>query len=280
MKRIDAHHHFWRYSPEEYGWISADTPVLRRDYLFEDLQVVAAGAGVEGAVSVQARQTVGETRWLLELAGQHELIRGVVGWVPLIAPDVERVLAELSKDPKLRGVRHVLHDEPDDHYMLRDDFTHGVARLKTHRLCYDILIFERHLPQTVQFVDRHPQQVFILDHIAKPRIRDREIATWRRLIQELAKRSNVYCKVSGMVTEADHRSWTAQQLRPYFDAVLEAFTPRRLMFGSDWPVCLLASSYQRWIDTVDHWTCGLGDSERERIFRGTAEEAYALQGMA
>ncbi|HEY2589467.1 MAG TPA: amidohydrolase family protein [Tepidisphaeraceae bacterium] len=274
---IDAHHHFWRYSPTEYEWISDAMSVLRRDYLPQDLQREAAPVGIDGAVSVQARQTLQETDWLLELAEQNaEFIRGVVGWVPLVSQTVGRDLSRYAGRPKLKAVRHVLQDEPDDDYMLRDDFNRGVALLKDFGLRYDILIFERHLPQAIQFVDRHPTQTFILDHIAKPRVRDGEISPWRENLKELAKRPNVYCKLSGVVTEADHRTWTPMQLQPYMDAALDSFGSRRLMFGSDWPVCLLAAGYRRWHQIVQEFAAKLTPDEQDRIFEQTAVEAYGL----
>lgn len=273
---IDSHHHFWRYDPVQYGWIDDAMPVLRRDYLPDDLKRATAEARIDGVISVQARQTLEETRWLLDLSQQHAFIRGVVGWVELVSPDAKRDLESLATDANLIGVRHVLQAEPDDNFMLRDDFNRGVEALRAFGLRYDILILERLLPQTIRFVDRHPNQIFILDHIAKPKIKGNEIEPWRRNIAELARRENVYCKVSGMVTEADPNRWTAKLLRPYFDAVLESFGPRRLMFGSDWPVCLLGVEYARWMDVVRGWTAELAQSERDRILGGTAIEAYGL----
>jgi L-fuconolactonase len=274
---IDAHHHFWRYTPHEYGWISDGMSVLRRDYLPDDLRREAAAVGVDGVISVQARQTLEETDWLLGLAEKDDLIRGVVGWVPLVSPTVGDDLSRFASRPKLKAVRHVLQDEPDDSYMLRDDFNRGIALLKGFGLRYDILIFERQLPPAIKLVDRHPGQNFILDHVAKPRIRDKQLSPWRENLRELARRPNVYCKVSGMVTEADHRNWTPQQLRPYFDAALEAFGSRRLMFGSDWPVCLLACGYRRWLQIVKDFASTLTPDEQDRLFERTAIEAYGLE---
>ena len=273
---IDAHHHFWRYDPAEYGWISESMSVLRRDFLPDDLKREIKPVGVDGVVSVQARQTLQETEWLLDLADRHEFIRGVVGWVPLASEKVRADLERLSTRQKLRAVRHVLQDEADDNYILRDDFNRGVRQLKDVGLRYDILIFERHLLQTIRFVDRHPQQIFVLDHIAKPRIRENAIAGWRRDLRELARRPNVWCKLSGLVTEADHRSWTPTQLRPYMETALEAFGPRRLMFASDWPVCLLACEYQRWYHIVREFASSLSPGEQARLFGQTAAEAYGF----
>ncbi|MEO7143032.1 MAG: amidohydrolase family protein, partial [Bryobacteraceae bacterium] len=199
-RKIDTHQHFWKYNAEEYPWISANMCKLRRDFLPSNLADELRAAGIDAAVSVQARQTLEETAWLLELADQHEFLAGVVGWAPLIEAGVEAAIERFASHPKLKGVRHVLQDEPDGDYMLRADFNQGIARLRAHALVYDILIFERHLPQTIQFVDRHPHQIFLLDHIAKPRIKDGSLSPWRSRMMELAKRENVWCKLSGMVT--------------------------------------------------------------------------------
>jgi L-fuconolactonase len=217
-----------------------------------------------------------ETEWLLGLAERYEFMRGVVGWVPLVERGVRNQLEKLSLRPKLKAVRHVLHDESDDFYMLREDFNRGVAYLKDFNLRYDILVFERHLPQTIEFVDRHPQQVFIVDHIAKPRIKDGMLSPWRENIIELARRENVYCKLSGMVTEAIWEGWTASNLQPYFEIAIKAFGPARLMFGSDWPVVLLASSYRRWVETVQRAIASLSVDEQTLILSGTARKAYRL----
>jgi L-fuconolactonase len=273
---IDSHHHFWRYDPKEYGWISDSMAVLRRDFLPGELLHEASAAGIDGVVSVQARQTLEETRWLLELASQNSFIRGIVGWVPLVSDGVGQDIERLAGNAKLKSVRHVIQDEPDDNYVLRDDFNRGVALLKEFKLRYDILIFERHLPQTIEFVDRHPDQTFIVDHIAKPRIRDGVLTPWRENMRELAKRPHVYCKLSGMTTEADVRAWNTSQLRPFAELALEAFGPGRTMFGSDWPVCLLAVGYARWVAVVKELASSLSPTEQNQLFAQTALEAYGL----
>jgi L-fuconolactonase len=273
---IDAHHHLWRYSPEQYPWMSTRMSALRRDFLIEDLNQVTQADGVTGTVVVQASQTVEETEWLSQIAAKSDLIRGVVGWVPLADASVGRVLERVASLPKVKAIRHVLHDEPDDLYMLREDFNHGLSELKKVDLRYDLLIFEKHLPQAIEFVDRHPGQIFILDHIAKPRIRERKISPWRENLRELARRSNVYCKISGMVTEADWGSWTDADLKDYFDVVLDTFDVSRLMFGSDWPVLTVASSYGRWLRSVKLVVAGLSTHEQRRLFHDTAVEAYGL----
>lgn len=275
-ERIDAHHHLWQYSHTNYPWISEGMESIRQDFLVSELTQVMQAANIDGVVTVQARQSLGETDWLLELASQHDFMRGVVGWVPLTDPAVASHLEKYWRYPKLKAVRHVLHDEPDDFYMLREDFNQGVSQLEDVGLRYDILIFERHLPQTIEFVDRHPTQIFILDHIAKPKIKSKVLSPWREHMRELARRENVYCKLSGMVTEADWNNWTEKDLRPFIDSVLECFGPKRLMFGSDWPVSLLACAYEKWIEVIERSTASLTSSERDRLFGGTAKEAYRL----
>jgi len=274
--KIDSHHHFWRYSTEEYGWISEEMAALRRDFMPADLEPVIKSAGIDGVVSVQARQTETETEDLLALGREHDFIRGVVGWAPLADRDVEAVLERWAVEEKLKAVRHVVQDEPDDLFILGEDFNRGVGLLERFGLLYDILIFEKHLPQTIAFVDRHPNQRFVLDHIGKPRIREGSIETWSGDLARLAERENVSCKISGMATEADWDGWSYEQMRPYFDAVLESFGPKRLMFGTDWPVCLVATEYARWVETVERWASRLAEDERQRIWGGTAVEVYGL----
>jgi L-fuconolactonase len=273
---IDAHHHLWRYAQEEYPSMSASMEVLRRDYLLPELEAVTRAGGVTGTVVVQARQTLQETEWLAGLASETDLIRGVVGWAPLVNADVAAHLERFASLPKVKGMRHVLHDEADDFYMLRKDFQRGVALLKQFGLRYDLLVFEKHLPQAIEFVDRNPEQVFVLDHIAKPRIRERVISPWREQLKELARRENVYCKVSGLVTEAAWESWTENDLRVYFDVVFEAFGAQRTMFGSDWPVQALASEYGRWLEIVKRAMGRFSAEEQQRVLAGTAIEAYEL----
>ncbi|MEM8946502.1 MAG: amidohydrolase family protein [Planctomycetota bacterium] len=274
--RIDAHHHFWRYNAEDYSWIDSSMHWLRRDFLPADLQDAIAEVGIDGVVSVQARQTLEETTWLLALAESSSSVCGVVGWVPLCDQDVKSTLERLQSSENLVGVRHVVQDEPDDEFLLREDFNAGVALLHEFDLAYDILVFERHLPTTLEFVDRHPQQRFVLDHMAKPRIAENDLEPWATNLNALARRQNVYCKVSGMVTEADRDRWTQEQLLPYWETVLDAFGPRRMMFGSDWPVCLLASEYQKWYQCVQDFAGQLSVSEQNMLFGGTATLAYNL----
>ena len=274
--KIDAHHHLWKYSAPQYPWISENMGVLQRDFLLPDLMAVLEESDIHGVVTVQARQALAETQWLLELARRHDLIRGVVGWVGLTDPKVDKNLERFSSHTKLKGVRHVLHDEPDDWYILREDFNRGIKFVTDFGLRYDLLIFERHLPQTIQFVDRHPNQIFILDHIAKPQIRAGVISPWRENITELARRENVFCKLSGLVTEASWQSWTEADLDPYLQTILAAFGAKRVMFGSDWPVILLGSSYKRWVDSVRRGISHLSEDEQAQIWGKTATEVYRL----
>lgn len=274
---IDSHHHLWKYSAAEYGWITPAMPAIKRDFLPGHLEELMHYFGIEGTVAVQARQSLEETTWLLDLAVKHPIMRGVVGWVPLTeGAGVKRHLDRFASNPKLRGVRHVIQDEADPRYILRTDFNTGVHALLDYKLRYDILIFERHLPAAIQFVDRHPKQVFILDHIAKPRIKEKILSPWDRNMRELANRQNVYCKLSGMITEADPQRWTPEGLQPYIDVVLGAFGPKRVMYGSDWPVMLLAGDYARWFGTVSNAIGKLSKAEQDRIMGGTAAEAYGI----
>jgi L-fuconolactonase len=274
--KIDAHQHFWKFVPADFGWVSDMMSVLRADYLPADLKQEIESVGIDGAISVQTRQTLEETNWLLVLADEHDFIKGVVGWVPLAAADVRKHLDALAERPKLKGVRHVVQDEPDDQFILRDDFNAGIDALADYELAYDILIFERHLPQAVEFVDRHPQQVFVVDHLAKPRAKDHKVEPWRANIRRIAERENVFCKLSGLVTEADWEGWTEGQLSVYLGTVLDAFGPGRVMFGSDWPVCLLANTYPKWHQVVSTFCSKLSADEQARVFGRTAVEAYRL----
>ena len=279
-ERIDAHHHLWRYSPQEYAWIGENMPQLRRDFLVADLEGELHQAGFAGAVAVQARQSREETDWLLSLATGSQAILGVVGWAPIASRQFPVELERLHGESNLKGLRHIIQDEPDENFILGSDFNQGIRAMKDSGLAYDILIFERHLPAAIEFVDRHPEQMFVLDHVAKPRIRECILDPWRRNICELARRDNVYCKISGMVTEAHWSTWTQEDMRPYVDVVLVAFGAGRLMVGSDWPVCLLASTYQEWVDTLQALFGGLSRTEQDRIFGGTAAEVYRLRPNA
>ena len=273
--RVDAHQHFWHYQLERHAWITEEMAALRRDFLPEDLEGVLADASVQGSVAVQADQSLEETRFLLDLARKHSFVQGVVGWVDLLAPDLEPTLEALAADPLLVGVRHIAQAEADD-WLAREDVAAGIGRLREFGLTYDILIHHWQLPAAQALVDRLPAQPFVVDHLAKPPIRDAVLEPWATRMRELSHRPNVWCKVSGMVTEADWQGWRREDLRPYLDVVLEAFGPERLMFGSDWPVCLLAADYAGVVDVVAEVAASLSPAEREAVFGGTARRFYGL----
>jgi L-fuconolactonase len=275
-ERIDAHHHLWWYSAEEYAWLDEPMKELRRDFLPVDLMREIAAAGIDGTVAVQARQTMDETRWLLRQADECDAIRGVVGWAPIAGEDFPEVMEEFEDRPKLKGLRHVIQGEKDENYILREDFNSGIRAMLGSGLVYDILIYERHLPQAIEFVDEHPQQVFVLDHMAKPMIAAGVMEPWAQRMRELGERENVWCKVSGMVTEAEWTGWNAETLRPYLDTVVESFGVERLMVGSDWPVCLVASEYGRWFEVLRDYFAGFSDAERHAVFGTTAINVYGL----
>lgn len=270
---IDAHQHFWRYDAAEYGWIDTSMAALQRDFLPEDLQPVLAAQGVDGTIAVQAQQTDAETAWLLELAARHPFIRGVVGWVDLQADDVEGRLEGLGREPRLAGLRHVVQAEPDG-FMDRPAFRRGIAALEPYDLTYDILTYARQMPEATRLAAAFPRQRFVLDHLGKPDIRGDGFEAWRRDLRKLAPLSHVWCKLSGLVTEADWRAWTPGQLRPYLDAALEAFGPSRVMFGSDWPVCTLAASYGDVAGLVRDAVAEYSAGERALILGKTAADVY------
>ncbi|MSU40321.1 MAG: amidohydrolase [Pedosphaera sp.] len=279
--RIDAHQHFWRYNAAQYSWINQRMNVLKRDYLPDDLARVQTPLGFEGSIAVQARQDIDEARWLLELAQAHPRIMGVVGWVDLQSAALDAQLEELAAHPQFVGVRHVVQDEPDDRFMLRPEFLRGLSKLRQHDLTYDLLVFPRQLPAAIEVVRRMPDQPFVLDHIAKPAIKEQRMEPWATLIRELAALPNVHCKISGMVTEANWTDWTAADFQPYMDVVFDAFGPERLMIGSDWPVCRLAGEYDRVMDLATDYirarapqslNAFLGDNARA-FYLGTTHPA-------
>jgi L-fuconolactonase len=274
--RIDAHQHFWRYDPGEYGWIDGSMAALRRDFLPSDALTEMARAGFDACVAVQVRQTLEETRWLLALADAHPFIAGVVGWVDLQAPDVRAQLAPFSAHPKFVGVRHIVQSEPDDRFLLRSEFGRGLAALKEYGLAYDILVYSRHLRVAAELADRFADQRFVLDHLGKPDVRGGEIRIWERDMRKLAACPNVWGKLSGLVTEADWDSWTPGQLRPYLDVAFDGFGPDRLMVGSDWPVCTVAAGYARTMAVVVDYLADRPAGERDAVLGGNAQRFWDL----
>ena len=276
MLRLDAHQHFWRYNPAEHVWMTDAMAALKRDFLPADLKPLLAANGLDGSVAVQARQSLEETRWLLDLADHHDLIRGVVGWVDLCSAELPAQLEEFAKHPRLVGVRHVVQDEPDDEFLLRAEFLRGIARLAEYGLAYDLLLYPRHLPVAVKVAREFPEQVFVLDHIAKPPIAEGRLAPWERDLRELATCGNVACKLSGMVTEARWKGWTESDFRPYLDVVLDAFGADRLMIGSDWPVCTLSADYAATLGIVRDSIERLSADERDGILGGNCARVYGI----
>ncbi len=274
VRKIDAHHHLWHYTLEEYGWISEEMKPLQRDFLPEDLRNAMHSAHVTAAIAVQARQTIEETEWLLACADRTPEIAAVVGWLPLKADDLSSLLDTVSA-PHLAGLRHVVQAEPEG-FLDDPQFNRGVEQLLSRRLTYDVLIYERQLPEAIRFVDRHPLQPFVLDHAAKPRIAAGELEPWATHIHQLARRPNICCKLSGLVTEAQWNSWNLDTLRPYLDLCVEAFGTDRLLAGSDWPVCLVASSYADWWAVLEEYFAAFSANEREKIFGANAAAFYHL----
>jgi L-fuconolactonase len=276
--KIDSHQHFWRYNPAEYGWINDRMPVLKKNFLPEDLRQELVNAGFSGSVAVQARQNEEETRWLLKLAEENDFIKGIVGWVDLRSPGVLRKqLDEFSKYGKFAGVRHVIHDEPDDQFMLHEDFLGGLTLLKEYDLTYDFLLFPKHLKNAAKVAGLFPGQKFVLDHISKPLIRDRIFDPWKEDIINLAQHKNVWCKLSGMVTEAEWTGWQPEDFYPYLDVVFDAFGPDRLMTGSDWPVCLVAGSYKDVTGIVESYISDKNKEYGEKILGTNCSVFYNLK---
>ncbi len=276
MKKIDCHQHFWRYNTVEFSWIDDTMRALRRDFLPDDLGRELEGAGFDGAVAVQARQSREETDWLLQLAEEHPFVLGVVGWVDLRSPDVGRELAVLKSHPKFVGVRHIVQDEPDDRFLLRPEFQRGVRCLEEMQLPYDLLIHARHLPVALQFVREFPGLRIVLNHLAKPPIRSRVISPWKDQMKSLAGFPNVFCKASGMVTEADWSAWRTEEFVPYLDAVFEFFGAGRMMIGSDWPVCTLGGSYREVLSIVMDYLHPFSESDKAAVLGGNAARVYGL----
>ena len=275
--KIDTHQHFWKYNDRDYVWMAAGMDKLRKDHLPADLLPLIDAAGVGATVAVQARQCLEESTWLLQLADQYPFIGAVVGWVDLSSEHVVEQLEQLAQQPKFRGVRHVVHDEPDDGFMLRQSFLHGLGQLKRFGLTYDLLLFPRHLPIACDVVRRFPDQLFVLDHIAKPPVQAKEMEPWARELKRLAGFANVSCKISGLVSEAKWDSWEPRDFEPYLDVVLSAFGPHRLMIGSDWPVCTLAADYGSVINLAADYIGRLSGDEQHAIFEKNPLEFYSIQ---
>ncbi len=274
--RLDAHQHFWKYHPAHQVWMTEQMAVLRRDYLPGELKPLLRAIGFDGTIAVQARQMIEETEWLLELSDQYDFIQGVVGWVDLRSPRLREQLRKYASHPKLVGVRHVVHDEPDDHFMLSSEFRRGLAQLREFNLTYDLLLFPRHLPVALKLVAEFPSQPFVLDHIAKPAIREGQVSPWREDLKRLAEFPNVHCKLSGMVTEARWKQWQPEDFRPHLDVVIASFGADRVMIGSDWPVCTLAGDYSSTMGIAIDYVRQFSAKVQEDILGGNCARFYRL----
>ncbi|MFI1743277.1 amidohydrolase family protein [Thalassobellus sediminis] len=274
---IDTHQHFWKYEPIKHEWLDDDMAVIRRDFLPLDLEKVYHENGIDGCVAVQADQTIAENDFLLDLASSNNFIKGIVGWVDLRGHALDSDLEKYSAFNKMKGFRHVVQEEADPNFLLRPDFLRGISKLESHGFTYDVLIFPHQLGATLEFVKRFPNQKFVIDHIAKPYIKDDFFDGWAVIMQEIAKQENVYCKLSGMITEADYNTWTPKQLEPYMDLVLNAFGTKRIMFGSDWPVCLVAGNYSQVKSIVTNFIANLSETEQEAIMGRNAIQFYNLK---
>jgi L-fuconolactonase len=275
---IDAHQHFWMYHPAEYDWIDDSMSALRRDFLPADLMPELDRSDFQGSVAVQALQKIEETRWLLGLAERSPWILGVVGWADLRSPDIRSQLKVLARNPKLVGVRHIVQSEPEDRFLLQPEFLRGIATLEEFDLAYDILIYTKHLSVAAEFVERFPRQRFVLDHLAKPPIKSGQVDSWANGIRRLAEFPNMFCKLSGLVTEADWQHWQPEQFVPFLDVAFESFGPDRLMIGSDWPVCLVAASYQRATEVVKTYLQAKSVQCRKAVLGGNAQRFWRLAG--
>lgn len=274
---IDAHQHFWYYEPTKHSWIDDSMAVIRKDFLPSELRKVFAENDIDGCVAVQADQTLQETDFLLDIAKTNDFIKGIVGWVDLRDNGIETVLENYGEQKEIKGFRHIVQGEADPNFLLRYDFRRGISMLKKFGYTYDILVFPHQLGATLEFVKKFPDQRFVIDHMAKPYIKDGFFDGWAILMKEIAKHENVYCKLSGMITEADFNSWTPDQINPYMDLVLGAFGSDRIMYGSDWPVCLVAGNYARVKQLVTDFISKLSTNEQRKIMGDNAIYFYNLK---
>lgn len=274
---LDTHQHFWNYESEKHSWVSDDMAVIRRDFLPQDLKPVYEQNGVEGCIAVQADQSLEENSFLLSQAKNNPFIKGVIGWVDFQDIQVEETLQYYDNEPLIKGYRHVVQAEADPTFLLRKEFLRGIAKLEGRDLVYEILVFSHQLPVVLEFVKLFPKQRFLIDHIAKPYIKKGYIDAWALLMKAIANYDNVSCKISGMITEADFKNWKTEELMPYMNVVLEAFGPKRIMYGSDWPVCLVAGSYPQVIKVAKHFSHQLSKEEQDNFFYRNAQRMYNIK---
>lgn len=274
--RIDAHQHFWRYHPHSHGWINDEMAFIRKDFLPEDLLPILKAHQIEGCIAVQADESKEENEMLLSLAGQYSFIKGVVGWVDLLSPNFNEEISSYLNSEKLVGFRCIMQGKEDEIYLKNETFIQHVALLAKLNYTYDLLVYHHQLPSLIKFVDRLPDNKLILDHIGKPNIRQKDFRSWKENISQIAKHPHIYCKLSGMITEADYTQWRYEDIVPYMDAVGEAFGTDRICFGSDWPVCLVAGSYERMIQVAEKWSSQLSVIEQENIFGKNTIKFYNI----
>jgi L-fuconolactonase len=274
--RIDSHQHFWNYDPVKHVWMDDRMKIIKQDFLPTDLLPHLQNCNLDGCVAVQANQAEVENDFLIKLSNQYDFIKGIVGWVDLRAENLSERLEYYQQFPKIKGFRHVIHDEPELDFMVQPAFLKGVSQLKSFGYTYDILIFAAHLPNTLEFIKAIPDQPFVIDHIAKPNIKSGEIDVWKKQLKEVAAFENVYCKISGMVTEADWKNWKKEDFTKYLDGVVEAFGTSRIMYGSDWPVCTLAAQYEQQFNIVKEYFASFSENEQVLFFGGNASKFYKL----
>ena len=276
MLKIDSHQHFWKYDPIRDSWIDETMSVIQKDFFPKDLEPILKANGIDGCVVVQSDQSEAENHFQIANADNHDFVKGIVGWVNLSASNVQERLEYFSQFKKLKGFRHVLQGEPQRDFMLRPEFLKGISLLNKYNFTYDILVFPDQLKFVKQFVEKFPEHRFVIDHIAKPYIKDNIIEGWQEDMRAIAEHKNVYCKISGMVTEAKWNNWTKADFDPYMDVVVNAFGTDRVMFGSDWPVCLVAAKYSEVLDIVKDHFSAYSDIERDKVFGGNAIKFYNL----
>lgn len=276
MNLIDTHQHFWNYDPQKHEWIDDKMKRIRKDFLPEDLEPILQENGMDGCIAVQADQTEAENDFLLQLSDKNDFIKGITGWLDFCSNKIEERLEYYSGFEKLKGFRHVVQGEPDPNFLLRKKFCNGISKLQKHNFIYEILVFPHQLGAVLEFVRRFPNQKFVIDHMAKPYIKDGYMDGWKTMIKEIAKSDNVYCKLSGMITEADYDNWNYEQLEPYIEVVLNSFGAKRLMFGSDWPVCLVAGEYNEVKSIAEKAVFKFSDSEKEAFWGVNAIKFYNL----
>lgn len=275
--KIDSHQHFWQFDKVvDPSWINDDMAILRQDFLPTDVQPLMQRNDIEGSVAVQADQTEDETHYLLNLANQYSTIKGVVGWVDFRAANIKERLDYFSEFESLKGFRHIVQAEKEDDFLLRDDFCRGIALLKDYRFTYDILIYPKHLKYAYQFVAKFPEQKFVIDHLAKPYIREKKVDEWKKDLEVFSRYENVYCKMAGLVTEADWKGWQSSDFAPYISIVLDIFGTDRVMFGSDWPVCLPSASYEQVCEIIEKNTSFLNEEEKEKLWGDNCRSFYGI----